>query len=77
LRLDSKRPSKSIKRTPKSSPDKATAKLGLKMIPSVIIVREDDAAKTITFKAGPDAEEMTMHYEGRQFKGTVQAPRHQ
>lgn len=47
-----------------SSPDKATAKLGLKMIPSVIIVREDDAAKTITFKAGPDAEEMTMHYEG-------------
>lgn len=47
-----------------SNPDKATAKLGLKMIPNVIIVREDDAAKSITFKAGPDAEEMTMHYEG-------------
>ncbi len=48
----------------KANPDKATAKLGLKMIPTVQIVREDDAAHTITFKTGADGEEMTMHYEG-------------
>lgn len=48
----------------KSSPDKAAAKLGLKVIPTVQIVREDDVAKTITFKTGADGEEMTMHYEG-------------
>lgn len=47
-----------------SNPDKASAKLGIKMIPTGQIVREDDAAKTITFKVGADGEEMTMHYEG-------------
>lgn len=47
-----------------TNPEKATAKLGIKMMPMVQIVREDDAAKTITFKAGADGEEMTMHYEG-------------
>lgn len=48
----------------KSSPDKAAAKLGLKMIPNLQILREDDVAKTITFKTGANGEEMTMHYEG-------------
>jgi hypothetical protein len=47
-----------------SNPDKALAKLGIEMIPNVVIVREDDAAKTITFKKGPSGEEMTMHYQG-------------
>lgn len=47
-----------------SSPDKAAAKLGLKFIPDVVIVREDDAAKTITYKMGAAGEEMTMHYDG-------------
>jgi hypothetical protein len=47
-----------------TNPDKAAAKLGIRLIPGVVIVKEDDAAKTITFKAGPDAEELTMHYEG-------------
>jgi hypothetical protein len=47
-----------------SNPDKAAAMLGIKMLPNVVIVREDDAAKSITFKAGPEGEEMTMHYDG-------------
>jgi len=47
-----------------SNPDKAAAKLGIKMIPGVVIVKEDDAAKSITFKTGEKGEEMTMHYEG-------------
>jgi hypothetical protein len=47
-----------------SNPDKASAKLGIKMIPNATIVREDDAAKTITFKVGDAGEEMTMHYDG-------------
>lgn len=47
-----------------SNPDKAAAKLGIRMIPQVQILREDDEAKTITFKAGPEGEELTMHYEG-------------
>jgi hypothetical protein len=47
-----------------ANPEKASAKLGIKIIPNVQIVREDDAAKTITFKVGADGEEMTMHYEG-------------
>lgn len=47
-----------------SNPDKASAKLGIKMLPTGQIIREDDAAKTITFKVGADGEEMTMHYEG-------------
>lgn len=47
-----------------SNPDKALAKLGIEMIPNVVIVREDDAAKTITFKTSAGGEEMTMHYEG-------------
>ena len=47
-----------------SNPDKATAKLGIKMMPTAQIVREDDAAKSITFKVGADGEELTMHYEG-------------
>jgi len=51
-------------RDAKSSPDKAAAKLGIKVIPNVQIVREDDVAKTITFKAGESGEEMTMHYDG-------------
>ncbi len=51
-------------RDAKSSPDKAAAKLGIKVIPNSVIVREDDAAKTVTFKVGEAGEEMTMHYEG-------------
>lgn len=47
-----------------SNPDKAAALLGIKLLPNVVIVREDDAAKSITFKAGPEGEEMTMHYDG-------------
>ena len=47
-----------------SNPDKAAAKLGIKMIPGVVIVKEDDAAKSITFKTGEAGEELTMHYEG-------------
>ncbi len=47
-----------------SNPEKASAKLGIKMIPNVQIVREDDAAKTITFKVGDTGEELTMHYAG-------------
>jgi hypothetical protein len=47
-----------------SNPDKAAAKLGIKLIPGVVIVKEDDAAKSITFKTGEAGEELTMHYEG-------------
>lgn len=42
----------------------SAALLGIKLLPNVVIVREDDAAKSITFKAGQEGEEMTMHYEG-------------
>lgn len=47
-----------------SNPDKAAAMLGIKMLPNVQVVREDDAAKSITFKSGAEGEELTMHYEG-------------
>jgi hypothetical protein len=47
-----------------ANPEKATAKLGLKFVPDLQIVREDDAAKTITFKVGAEGEELTMHYDG-------------
>jgi hypothetical protein len=47
-----------------ANPDKAAAKLTIRLIPQVQILREDDEAKTITFKSGPQGEELTLHYEG-------------
>ena len=46
-----------------SNPDKAAAKLGIKVIPGSVILREDDAKSEFTFKIGADGEEMTMNYK--------------
>jgi hypothetical protein len=46
-----------------SNPDKATAKLALKFIPGLQIIREDDANQAIVFKIGADGEELTMEYK--------------
>ncbi len=53
-----------------SNPEKAAAKLIVKVIPDAQLVREDDAAKTVTFKVGEAGEELTMHYEGISQKKT-------
>ena len=46
-----------------SNPEKAAAKLGIKVIPGSVIIREDDAKSEFTFKIGADGEEMTMNYK--------------
>lgn len=46
-----------------SNPDKAAAKLGIKVVPGSVIIREDDAKSEFTFKIGADGEEMTMNYK--------------
>jgi hypothetical protein len=45
-----------------ANPDKAAAKLSLKIIPGVTIIREDDANQEIVFKVA-DGEELTMNYK--------------
>ncbi|MFM2179275.1 MAG: hypothetical protein RL015_3373 [Verrucomicrobiota bacterium] len=46
-----------------SNPEKAAAKLGIKVIPGSVIIRENDAKSEFTFKIGADGEEMTMNYK--------------
>lgn len=46
-----------------SNPEKAAAKLGIKVMPGSVIIREDDAKSEFTFKIGADGEEMTMNYK--------------
>lgn len=46
-----------------TNPDKAAAKLALKIIPGVTIIREDDANQEIAFKVGAEGEELTMNYK--------------
>jgi hypothetical protein len=53
-----------------SNPDKAAAKLALKLIPGVQIVREDDANQALVFKIGADGEELTMEYKNMGTSGT-------
>lgn len=49
-----------------SNPEKAAAKLGIKVMPGSVIIREDDAKSEFTFKIGADGEEMTMNYKNIQ-----------
>lgn len=46
-----------------SNPDKAAAKLGIKVVPGSVIIREDDAKSEFVFKIGADGEEMTLNYK--------------
>lgn len=46
-----------------SNPEKAAAKLGIKVVPGAVIIREDDAKSEFTFKIGADGEEMTLNYK--------------
>lgn len=46
-----------------SNPDKAAAKMGIKVVPGAVIIREDDAKSEFTYKIGANGEEMTLNYK--------------
>ena len=55
---------KEYQKEAEANPEKAAAKLGIKMIPGAKIVKEEDAKKEITFTVGGTQEELTMSYDG-------------
>lgn len=45
-----------------ANPEKAAAKLAIKLVPGAQILREDDTKREFTFKISDQSEELTLNY---------------